>query len=94
MFCKKIINASFEFLSVADSLRNRRPYWIENLLCPSPCWGVGVTVEILIWRIQPGGHYGCVDVLWHGAVPDRLAYLPWGLENVRATVHRVHDNLL
>ena len=94
IFCKKIINGSFEFLGLADPLRTRGPYWIDNLLCPSPRWEVGGTVENLNWGSQPGGRYGGVDVPWCGAVPACPAYIPRSPENVCATARGVCDNLL
>ena len=81
-------------MGVADPLRTHGPYWIENILCPSPRWGVGGTVENLNWGSQPGGRYGGVDVPWRGAAPARPAYLLWSPENAGATARRVRVNLL
>ena len=81
-------------MDFADPLRTRRPFWVENILCPSLDWGVGGTFENLDWWIQPDGRYGGVDVPWSGSVPTRLAYLPRSPENAHATVHRVRDDLL
>ena len=44
IFCKKIMNGSFEFISIPDPLRTKVTYWINNLLVPIPAWGVGGTV--------------------------------------------------
>ena len=90
---KKSINGSFDLLVVADSLRTRGPYCIENILCPSPRWGVGGTDEILNWGSQPCSRYVSVDVPWRGAIPARPDYLPRSLENARANGHRIRDNL-
>ena len=94
LFLSKIINGSFEFLGVSDPLRTRRPYWIKNILCHSPCWGVRGTVENLNWGSQTDGCYGSVGVPWHGAVPARLAYLPRSPENVSSTLCHIRDDLL
>ena len=72
----------------------RGPYWIENILCPSPRWGVGGTVENLNGGSQPSGRYGGVDVPWRGAAPARPAYLLWSPENAGATACHVRDDLL
>ena len=55
IFSSKSINGSSEVFGAADPLRTRGTYSIENILCPSPPWGVGGTVEKLNWGIQPGG---------------------------------------
>ena len=73
MFVKKPIKGSFDFLGVPDPLRNNGPPWIDNILVPSPAWGVGGTVTNSNWGSQPGGRYGSVSVLWRGAVPFRPA---------------------
>ena len=43
---------------------------------------------------QPGGYYGGFDVSWRGAVPARLAYLPWSPKNMLSTACRICDDLL
>ena len=70
------------------------PAWIDNILVPSPDWGVSVTVTNLNQGSQPGGRYGCVSFLWYGAVPARPAYAPRSPENTRAAPSRVWDDLL
>ena len=77
IFVQKCINGSFDFWGVADPLRTRSPYWIENILCPSPRWGVVGNVKILNWGSQTVSRYGGVDFLWHGTVPACPAYLSW-----------------
>ena len=94
IFCKKFINGSFDFLGVAAPLSTKGPYWIDNLLCPCLYLGVGGTVDNLNWEIQHCGRYGGADVLWRGAVPTCLAYLPRSSENARATARRVHDDII
>ena len=76
-FGRKFINESIQWLRVPRFLRNYGPPWTDNILCPSPCWGVGGTVENWAWGSRPGGRYCSVDVPWRRAVPDRPAYLPW-----------------
>ena len=80
MFGRKFINGSFEWIGVPDFLREYGPPWTENILCPSPRWGVGGTVENLAWDSQPVGRYGGLDIPWRGAVPACPAYLPRSLE--------------
>ena len=94
MYSRKPINGSVEWLGVPSFLRNYGPHWADNILCPSPCWGIRGTYEIWALESQPGGRYSGVDVLWHEAVPARLAYFPRSPENMRATACRVCDNLL
>ena len=94
LFLSKSINGSFEFWGIADPLRTRGPYWIGNILCPSPRWGFRGTVENFNWGIQPGDRYGGVDIPWRGAVPARPAYLPQSPENSFNTAHRVRDDHL
>ena len=81
-------------MGVPEFLRDDGPPWTDNILCPSPCWGVGGTVKILSWGGQPGGYYGGFHVSWRGAVPARLAYLPWSPKNMLATACRICDDLL
>ena len=94
MFVKKSMNGSFEFLGSADQLRNRSPYWINNILFLSPRWGVWGTVESLALESKPVGCYSGDEVPWRGAILAPPAYLPQCLENARTTARRVHDNLL
>ena len=93
MYGRKLINRSVEWLSVPTFFRNDVPPWDDNILCPSPCWQVGGTHEILALGGQHGGLYGGVDVPWSEAVPARVAYLPQSPENARATARCVRDNL-
>ena len=81
-------------MGVADPLRTRGPYLIENIFCPSSRWGVGGTVEILNWGSQPTGCYGSVEVPWYGAIPACPVYLPCSPENARPTARCVQDDLL
>ena len=37
----KLINGSVKWLGVPSFLRNDGPPWADNVLCPSPRWGVG-----------------------------------------------------
>ena len=76
MYGRKLINGSVKWLGVPTFLRNYGPPWADNILCPSLCWGVGGTYEIWGLESQHGCHYGGVYILWHGAVPTRVTYLP------------------
>ena len=93
MFGRKLINESVEWLGVPSFLHNYGPPWADNILCISLCWGVGGNIENWYLESQPGGRYGGVDVPWRGAVPACLAYLPRSLENARATVRRIRNNI-
>ena len=90
MYSRKSMNGSVKWLGVPSFLRNDGPPWADNILCLSLRWGVRGTFEIWYLESKPGGHYGSVDVPWRGAVPARLAYLPWSPENARATTRRFH----
>ena len=94
MYGRKLMNGSVKWLGVPTFFRNNGPPWADNILFPSPCWGVRGTYEILALESQPGGFYGGVYVLWCGAVPARTSYLPQSPENARATARCVCDNLL
>ena len=94
MYGRKQINGSVEWLDVPIFLQNDEPPQADNILCPSPCWGVGGTYEIWALESQPGGRYGGVDFLWCGAVPARPACLPQSPKNARTTARRVYDDLL
>ena len=69
----KSINGSVKWLSIPCPSCDDGTPWMENLLCPSPCWVDGVKVRSWFWGIQTGVNFGIVDVLWYGAVPDRAA---------------------
>ena len=92
MYGRKLVNGSVECLGVPRFLCNDGHPWTDNILVPSPRWGVGGTFETWALESQPGGCYiGCyggVDVPWRGAVPDRATYLPWSLE-MRAPLRTV-----
>ena len=94
IFFQNSINGSFEWLDVPSFLLNYGPSWADNILCPSPRWGVGITYDIWDLESQPGGYYGGVEDSWHGAVPACPDYLPRSPENARVTVRRVCDDLL
>ena len=94
MYGQKSMNGSVKWLGVPTFLRNYGPPWDDNILCPSPRWGVRGTYKIWALEIQPASCYRCVDVPWRGAVSARPDYLPRSRKNARATVRRVHDNLL
>ena len=85
MFVKKYINGSFEFLGAPAPLRTNETPWIDNVLVPSPSWGVGGTVEKSNWGSKPGGRYGGVSVPWCVTVPDCPVYVPRSPE-IRASL--------
>ena len=93
MFVQKLINGRVEWIGVPSFLWNDGPPWANNMLCPSPRWVFGGTVENVYLESQPSGHYVCVDIPCRGTVPDHLAYLPLSPENVCATAHCVCDNI-
>ena len=87
------INGIVKWLGVPSFLQNDGPPWADNILWTSLRWGVGGTVENWDLESQHGRLYGSVDVLWHGAVPARPAFLPRIPENASATVRRVLENI-
>ena len=62
IFGRKSINGSIEWIGVPSFLRNDGPPWGENILCPSPRWGVRGNFENCALESQPDGCYGGVDV--------------------------------
>ena len=58
-----------------------------------PDWGVGGTVIDLNWGSQPDGRYDGVYIPWRGSLPACPTYLHRSLENMRATVGHVREDL-
>ena len=90
MYGRKSINGRVECIGVPIFQRNDGTPRAENILYPSPRWGVEDTDEIWALEIQPGSSYIGVDVPWRGAVPARAEHLPQNVRNCAP----VCDNLL
>ena len=76
MFVQKSISGNVKWLGVPSFLQNDGPPWADNILCPSPRWVFGGTVENWALESQPGSRYGGVDIPWRGAVSACPDYFP------------------
>ena len=94
MFGQRSNNRGVEWLGVPTFLRNDRSPWDDNILCPSPRWGVRGTCVIWSLYSQHVGHYGSLDVPWRGALPSCVAYLTHSPENLCTTARRVSESTL
>ena len=65
-----------EYLGIPDFHSTGGPFWAANILAPCSRWGYDGTSTNQNLGIQPGGAYGSISVLWRGAVPSRLDYVP------------------
>ena len=62
MYGRKLINGSVKWIVILTLLLNDEPPWTENILVPSPRWGVEGTYEIWALESQPDSRYSSVDV--------------------------------
>ena len=94
MFGRNSINASVEWLSVPNFLRNDGPPRILNILAPYADWGDRGSSTSPKWGSVSGGHSDGVSIKWNHPAYVLPIYHRRIFENTRSVAHRARDNLL